>query len=107
MVRWLVIHAACFSLFVLVSSCGAVNHNIGQNGGNDQSNVSTIKITAPNNGISFRTKEKDSVTISGICEKGSTVNLVTTPSRPVTNNCATDGTWSFESGVLSSGPNTF
>jgi len=41
--------------------------------------------------------------IAGICDKGVDVDLVAVPDRPVTNDCAKDGTWSFETGELSSG----
>jgi internalin A len=95
-------------MLLIVSSCGLNSHRI-LNGDNDQSSgsASTLSITSPNNGISFRTKAANSVTISGICEKGVAVALATTPVRTVTNNCTTDGTWSFESGTLTSGANTF
>ena len=72
MVRKLMFFATCLISTLLISSCGANNHSIGQSGGNDQSggsNVSPISITAPNNGVSFSIRESDSVTISGICEK--------------------------------------
>lgn len=111
MVRKLIFCATCLISILLISSCGVNAHRVEQNGGNDQSggggDNSTIRITEPNNGISFSTKESASVTIAGVCEKGVDVDLVTAPSRPVNNNCAENGTWSFETGSLSGGPNTF
>jgi DNA-binding beta-propeller fold protein YncE len=84
-----------------VQSCSINSH------GNLNGQGSSLSITSPNNGESFRTNEEGSVIIGGICEKGTDVDLVTVPERSVTNNCATDGTWSFETGTLSSGDNTF
>ena len=101
MVRKLTFYMAILASFLLMSSCG-LNKGHSTGGGS-----SSIQITAPNNGEGFRTKKSDSILVSGICDRGVDVVLVTEPSRPVTNNCATDGTWSFETGTLSSGPNTF
>jgi uncharacterized delta-60 repeat protein len=96
-VRKLAFYTACLASVLLVSSCGL---NVGVTGAG-----SSLSITAPNNGISFSTKESASVTISGTCDKDA--DLVAVPDRPVVNNCAENGTWSFETGVLSGGPNTF
>ena len=101
MVRTLAFYVTLLTSIILISSCGLNNHHSINGQG------SSIQITSPNNGVSFSTKESASVTIAGICDKGVDVDLVAIPARPVNNNCATDGTWSFETGALSGGPNTF
>jgi hypothetical protein len=97
----------CLISILLISSCGANTNSNDQSGGNDESGGPTISITAPNDGVSFSTRQSDSLTLSGVCELGSEITLTTTPERTVTNNCAAEGTWSFETGKLSSGENTF
>ena len=101
MVRKLAFYVTCSISILLISSCGLNSHHSVTGQG------SSIQITSPNNGVSFSTQESASVTIAGVCEKGVDVDLVTIPSRPVNNNCVTDGTWSFETGALLGGPNTF
>ena len=96
---------------LLISSCGINAHRIGQTGGDDDQSSGgsgpTLNITAPNNGVSFSTRQGNSLVISGVCDKGADVTLTTIPERNVVNNCATNGTWSFATGTLSSGANTF
>lgn len=99
-VRRLAFCATLLMSIILTSSCAPGDHGLSGQG-------SSVMITSPNNGVSFSTKESNPVTISGICEKGVAADLVATPARSIANNCAADGTWSFESGVLSGGPNTF
>ena len=102
MVRKLAFCTACLISITLLSSCG-LNKGHSTGGGS-----SSIQITAPNNGEDFRTKESTPLVISGICEKGSDIALEAIPAdRPLINNCATDGTWYFETGELSSGLNRF
>lgn len=63
-----------------------------------------LAITAPNGGANFATDEPTQ-TLSGTC--GVDVMLLTASAGSLTNNCASAGTWSLNSGALSNGPNTF
>ena len=80
MVRKVSFCIVCLIAILSVQSCSINSH------GNLNGQGSSLSITSPNNGESFRTNEEGSVIIGGICEKGTDVDLVTVPERSVTNN---------------------